>query len=160
MILPRRASAASSRHRRVPPNSLNAMVLAASGRIPASMCFCVWHSMWNAISSSLSTSARWPASSDRSRYLRPLSLDMGASGCPQNPVDGAGRALPFALRLLQATKAGARDAVVTGAPIVRCRSPLGFDPAAALQPLQSWVERPLVDAKHVLGHLLDALADS
>src|SRR5439155_26573126 len=56
--------------------------------------------------------------------------------------------------------AGFGEFVIPGAAVVVRRAPTGLDPAPALQAVQRGVERALLNAEHLAGHLLDALGDA
>src|SRR5580700_4958422 len=112
--------------------------------------------------------SRWKASSawrSRSRRCRRKSLRKRRcmiSTClsGQHALDGARKAGPGGLVLLDQFAAVPGDFVVLGFAVVLGQSPFRRDGAIELQAVEGGVERAFLDGQHVVGEQMDGLSDS
>src|SRR5262249_2662339 len=81
------------------------------------------------------------------------------SSRPQNRFERVGESLPRLTLDGQLLPPGRGQLVILGPPVVLRRSPLRSDPSTRFEPVESRVERPVVDAQDVFGDNLDALRD-
>src|SRR5580765_2829442 len=161
MVLSMNAVPRSSRHSSAAtvtdPKRARAFMRASSGLMPSSISFRVSCSMWNCSSSLRSRSTRLVKQSARARNFRsrrvmPLRQFHDASDRVLHPVP----VTRFDDELLPSQ---GRQPVIFRPPPELRHFPLGFDPAAMLEPVQGRVQRTLVDLEHVLGNVLDSLGD-
>src|SRR5919197_91839 len=81
-------------------------------------------------------------------------------GLSEDAHDRSRDPAPFALLVNELLAPFARQRVEARAPVVLRRAPVGVDEAALLEPLQSRIERPVIDDEHVVGLALDGACDS
>src|SRR5687768_17255470 len=147
-----------------PPKARAARRRASTAECPARACFAASISMWKRISSSSSRStdrfARRLRSHIRTRFVPRMScLEFRESSgaeellhCQHEPAPTFGLSTKSS-----ATERG--EAVILRATVVVRDLPVAVDPLLLLEALECRVERALIDFKHAVAQLLNALSD-
>jgi hypothetical protein len=84
---------------------------------------------------------------------------MTDSASAQDSRDGARDPTVLAELFAELLSAGGGDRVIPRLPLRRRLAPFGLDPTASLEAVEGGVERPLLDAQHVLREAPDVLGD-
>src|SRR4051812_19430466 len=129
---------------------------ASSLLMPAAWYFAVRPSRCAHNSSSSSLSAVCRRSKLRSRKSKSCGIRHLLRG-PQHLAHGGGQFLPRFLLNLKLAASALRELVKLCFTIIFGSAPLRIDPSAALQAVQRGIERALLNAQQVAGHLLNAL---
>src|SRR5690242_7252719 len=118
-------------------------------------------SIWNDISSAISswTCSEWRSAQKRRHRSRTVAMNC-LLGSLHDALDGERKVLPIRLFHRQLPAARPGQAVEARTPVVIGYAPFTLDPTAAFDPVKRRIKRSFFDLKHVMGELLDALADA
>src|SRR5687767_3843848 len=131
--------------------------------MPRLMFFSVCWSIWNRISSLRPSSIASRRTTDSSRYQRSrIQLMMAPRGLQrrvEHEVDRARHPAPLRQLVAEVFAAGARQRVITGAPVVGGDAPFRGNQPLALEAVERGIERALSGLQYAFGPLLDAFGD-